>query len=213
MKFLISNIGNKIWLGGMLLIIFVFCFACQNAQTKNYNLPTTEGKIQNAAKKWIPGNYAGIEIGKSKKDDLDTKFGKPIWEGDEPLEGEEEDIQQALARNSGKRILLEYKNVGEMTGKTTVLIGEKNKIVQAIVLYPEISLTKEEFISKYSDDYVEKFSNESICAAIEKSPTEISTRKNTDSLEMLVFPEKGMYASLDENGKIDLIGFSLKCAN
>ena len=119
-------------------------------------------------------------------------------------------MQKALAAHLGKRILLEYKNVGEIDGKTSVLIGEKDKIVQAIVLYPITSFTKEAVTSKYGTDFVALNSDEPTCSAIESPSQKVSTKKN-ESSQLLVFPGIGMYALLNKAGKIDQIGFSLKC--
>lgn len=166
---------------GALLILAVFCFGCRNAQTKNNNFPTPKAEKSKDEKKWIPSGYSGIEIGMSTRDDVIKKFGNPVWEGEEELEGEEEDVQKALAERSGKRILLEYKNVGDMQGKTSVLIGKKDKIVQAIVLYPTMPFAKEALTSKYGNDFVELNSNEPTCSAVESPVQKVSTKKNESS--------------------------------
>lgn len=220
MKFTNAKIALRISAAGALLSIFVFSTACHNAQTKTYTSPTPETKKQADKRQWIPGVYSGIEIGKTTKEDLIGKFGKPFYEGAEALEGEDADVEKALARHSGKRILLEFKDVGGMNGKTSVFVGEKDKIVQAIALYPAKPFTREEIIERYGDAFIEKLSNESICSAVEKSPPrdyndnrKVSTESNANPPEMLVFPEKGMYASFDAEGKFDLLGFSLKCGD
>lgn len=97
----------------VLLVIGICCFGCRNAQTKDNSFPTPEAKRSNDARRWIPGDYAGIEIGKSTRSDVIKKFGKPFWESEETLEGEEADVQKALAANSGKRVLLEYRNINQ----------------------------------------------------------------------------------------------------
>lgn len=201
----------------------VKCELNSNNSAKNSSLPVTEQAKTNAARKWMPSSFSGIEIGKSTRDDLIKKFGKPVWEGDEELEGEEEEVQKALERHSGKRMLLEFKDAGGIIGKTSVMIGEKDKIVQAIDVYPATPFTKEEIISKYGGEFVEKYANDSICSAIEKpvhkdsigsgGDSRVSTQNNLNPLEMLVFPKIGMYAAVSADGKIDRIGFSLVCAD
>lgn len=210
MNNLLSKLIKNTFVISLVLMFSIFCFGCRDTQTINDGFPTVDLTKQNNVGKWIPGNYKGIEIGKSTRSDLIEKFGKPVWEGEEELEGEEEDVQKEIERNSGKRLLLEFKDVGGMEGKTSILIGEKDKIVQAVVLYPTMPLKKETLISEYGDDFVEKYTNETICAAVETSRQQDS-RRNNDDLEMWVFPKIGMYASFNEAGDIYFLGFSLKC--
>jgi hypothetical protein len=131
----VSRFSKNICTVAVIFAVSVFYFGCRNVQTQNNNFPTLKLQKSSGDRKWIPTGYAGIEIGKSTRNDVINKFGKPVWEGEEELEGEEEDVQEAIASHSGKRILLEYKDVGELEGRTSIFIGEQNKIVQAIALY------------------------------------------------------------------------------
>lgn len=218
MKLSIKQIGKSLGIF-VFITIFVGCLACRTAQTQVSApteitaSPTSEPLMVGEARKWIPGSYLGIEIGKSTRKDVIKKFGKPVWEGEEELEGEEEDIQKTIERNSGKRILLEFKNVGKMEGRTSILIGEKDKVVQAVGLYPTIPFTREAIILRYGDDFVEMYSNETFCSILEKSRPKITTGNATESLDSLVFPEIGMYASLAGTEEIDQMWFLPKCSD
>lgn len=212
----ISNTDIKLYFV-IVTIFFLFCSGCQNAETKINAFstptatPTPESRKSNEnAIKWIPTGYAGIEIGKSTGEDVIKKFGTPIWEGEEELEGEEEDVQKEIKNNGGKRTLMEFKDVGGLDGQISVYIGENDKIVQEIVHYPKQSFSKDWLLEKYGKDFIELYGSETTCSALE-------TKQKTDKAEankipeLLVFPRSGMYASLDKKGNIDRIGFSLTC--
>lgn len=199
------------------LMFLMFCSGCKNAETKvnAFPIPTASptpesSKSNNDKIKWIPGSYAGIEIGKSNREDVVKKFGKPIWEGEEELEGEEEDVQKEIEKHGGKRTLLEFKDVGGLDGQISVYIGEQDKIVQEIVHYPKQAFSKEQLLEKYGNVYIELYGSETICSALE-SKQKTSKAGTNETPELLVFPGTGMYASPDKQGNIDRIGFSLVC--
>ena len=215
-----SNFNVKLCFA-IVAMFLVFNSGCENAKTQvnTFSTPTVTPtasptpesiKSNDVGIKWIPGSYAGIEIGKSNRETVIEKFGKPIWEGEEELEGEEADVQNEIEKHGGKRTLMEYKDVGGLEGQISVYIGEKDKIVQEIVHYPKQPFLKEWLVEKYGKVYVELFGSETVCSALE-SNQKVTKAGRKEIPELLVFPGAGMYASPNKQGNIDKIGFSLTC--
>lgn len=199
------------------IAIFICCLACRNAQTEISSQPkiavspTAESQKVSENRKWIPGSYESIEIGKSTRKDVIEKFGNPIWEGEEELEGENKDIQKQLADHNGKRFMLEYRNIEVFDGRITFLYGERDKIIRAISLYPKDSFSKEVMIKKYGDDFIELNSNEKICSAINSS-RKASLAKKDEMPATLIYPQLGVLISLIEASQtVDRIDYLLTC--
>lgn len=83
------------------------------------------------------------------------------------MEGEEADVQAELNNHGGKRIMLHYKNIGEAQSVIDFYIGERDKIVQSIVIYPKQAFSKESFTAQYGNDFVGLNSDERICQSTE----------------------------------------------
>jgi hypothetical protein len=143
MNISISRFGKKICFGVVVFIVSAFCFGYRNAQTKSCSFVTPELRKSSDTRKWIPGSYEGIEIGKSTRKDAIEKFGKPVWEGEEEIDAEEEYLQKELERHGGKRFMLEYRDVKGFDGGITILYGERDKIVRAISIYQKVPLAKD----------------------------------------------------------------------
>lgn len=216
----IPKLCKKIWFI-IVVVIFLCGFGCRNSEIKINALSTSEGQSSNTVAsptpekqlpeiKWIPSGYFGIKIGKSTRDNVVKKFGTPSWEGEEQIEAEPEDIQEHIEKHGGRRIMLEYKNVGGFEGRVTVFYSEKSKIVNEILLYPEQPISKEWLTSKYGKNFIELYNDERICSALEHK-LRFEKKRIRESPQFLVFPEIGMYASVDGGESADLIGFSLIC--
>ncbi len=203
--------AKKVSIAVVILIISIFIVDCRNAQIRVDSFPTPALQKSIEARKWISTGYSDIELGKSTRDDVVKKFGKPLAEGEEELEGEEEDVQKEIKIHSGKLIMLYYENVGEPKSTLNIYIGEHDNIVRAIVLYPNEDISKESITSKYGEDFIELGLSEPICLATE-TMREKHLKKKDEILSKIVYPQIGMYVSLYEKGQeVNHIGFLLTC--
>lgn len=216
MKFPIKKIGQNLCIAA-LITLFVFCFSCRsaktqiNSQTKTNSASATESQKSGESRKWIPGSYEGIEVGKSIRDDVIKKFGKTVWEGEEVIEGEKEDLQKEYKKYGGKRFMLEYRDAEKFDGAVTILYGEKDKIVRAISIYPKEPMLKDSVIKKYGEDFVELNSNERNCLAIIPSREKRLKTKN-EIPSTLVYPQLGISISLNgDSQEVNRIDYLLTC--
>ncbi len=216
MKISVEAFGRNVCIVAF-TIIFVCFLGCRSAQTQITVAPKVEtsqtAKPQKTGEigEWIPGNYEEIEIGKSTRKDVIEKFGKPVWEGEEQIEAEEEDVQKEIKSHGGKRLMLEHRDIEIFDGGITVLYGERDKIVRAISLNPKEPLSKEVIIKKYGNSFIELGSNDNACSAIDSTREKDSAKKN-EMPSKLVYPQLGMFISLSGNSqKVDRIDYLLTC--
>ena len=216
MKISLIKSGKHLYISAF-VAIFICCLGCRtdqtqvNNQTKVTALPTVELQKNGESRKWSPGSYEGIEIGKSTRQNVIEKFGKPVWEGEEEIEGEEADVQNQLEAHGGKRLMLEYRNVEKFDGGITVLYGERNQIVRAVSLYPKEPFPKEIIVKKYGEDFIALNSNEEICAAVASSREKAPMMKD-ELPSTLIYPQTGMLISLIKtNQKVDRVDYLLTC--
>ena len=199
----------------MIIALLMSFIACQTAKTqietqsesaKEVSYPTPLAKNR----KWIPGSYEGLELGKSTKSDAVKKFGKIHWEGDEPLEGTDEENKKVLKAYGGKLQIVEFDNPTGFKGRITVVVRKKDGIIQTIMIYPEKFYSKESVGKKYGNNYIE-LSEKALtpCSAI-KGEHLITDRKEQVS-NLWVYPEKGMWAVVNKKGEITYMGLSVIC--
>jgi len=93
--------------------------------------------------RWKPGQYKGLIVGKSKYNDIVRIMGKPISIG--PMVERDESSKDPS-------LYIQYGNIGEFDGELAFVIGEKSRILFAIINYPSnLSLTSA--IAHYGDNY------------------------------------------------------------
>jgi len=203
------------------IIIIVFGGLTSNLLLqKSYNKVSSESMIANTQKareksvvsssdkrQWIPPTYLGLKFGKSTVKDVKRIFGKPEWEG--PPEGAPED--NSFSEDSEDEILLQYANVGEAKDYLDITVGKKSKVVKAIAVYSNSRPTKQEIISEYGLDFFEIESWEPMCIEKERQPGE--SHKKMKYPIALVYPNKGMYVSIQSDNRVNHIGYLVKCTD
>lgn len=178
------------------------CFNSHSDSSDSINRKSNSNSLTPNNKEWIPPEYTGLKLGKATEEDVRNAFGKPIWEG--PPE------EKAFGNDPEEEIWLGYENVAGVEGRTVMTIGEKTKILKAVALYPERARTREEVISEYGSDFFEIESSESMCINENYKKKEIKNEKHKYPI-VLVFPNKGMYVSINNDNKADHTGFLVKC--
>ena len=151
--------------------------------------------------KWQAGEYCGLIIGKSTKDEVRKKFGKPVWSG-KPEE-------KLIAAEHEGEIWYEYVNVGGLKGRTTIVVGARSEIVKAVILYPE-KMMQTQAIRLYGSEYIERAGKLGPCP----TPSEIREFKpprQTEYPVFLVYAHLGTYVSINEDKTVLEIGYLLRC--
>ena len=145
-----------------------------------------------------------MEIGVASRANVEQVFGKPSWEGPAEKEPVDEDGPDA--------ILLEYKEVGGFTGGTTLVLDAQTGKVKAISLYPQKPLPLEKLIRQYGERYIERESALGPCPTVE----ELRAFRPPEEREypiFLVYPQRGMYLSVEKNKVVSQISYLDKCGD
>ena len=179
------------------LVILVSQSGCQVAQKRENALPLPTATIVPSPsfealkpkenRQWIPGNYLGITLGKSTREDVIRKFGKPEAEGDEASLEEEAQFDEM-------GFTMSYKNiVGGLGRETDIVYRKKDQTVTEILVFPDKRLTEKEIIAKYGDNYLRVNSGDSMCAVIDGNNPKQPLPKEAEG--NMVYPELGMYVA------------------
>jgi hypothetical protein len=163
---------------------------------------TTGSTPQLPQRKWHLPTYLGLVIGKSTKEDVKRRFGKPIWEG--PPE------EKLIETDSEGELLYEYVNVGDIKGQTTIVLGARTGIVKAIEIYPQQVITLQEVFKRYGNNYIERPSNLGPCPTNEVVRN-FKPLKEREYPFFLVYPEEGMYISIQRDSTVLEIGYVMRC--
>jgi len=170
---------------------------------QTHNINNTTGASSSAQGEWHTPTYNGLILGQSTKSDVERIFGKPIWSGlpEEELIDDDED-----------ELLYEYKNVGNVIGQLTVVLGARSKLVKAVDIYPQQSITIRQIVEQYGDKYIERESELGPC------PTEMELRNFKPSPKreypiFRVYPQLGMYIAISSDNTVSHIGYLARCPN
>jgi hypothetical protein len=154
-------------------------------------------------RKWRAPTYQGLVLGKSKKANVARTFGKPVWSGHP-----EDEFDHPVA----SLLSYEYENVGGFEGRTVVMMNRRTGVVESISL--SVSYQKPlplgKALEKYGSDYIERES------ALGPCPTakEIRNFKPPAKREypvFFVYPQKGMYISVEQGNNVREITYMLRC--
>lgn len=186
------------------LVLIVVTYWCAAAKTTSTATQHTAGASPSACsinRKWHIPTYQGLTLGKSMKIDVERRFGKPIWSGapeekltDDPSEDE---------------LLYEYENVGGVKGRTTVVLGERTGVVKAIDIYPQ-QLSMKKVIEQYGKEYIERESSLGPCPSEDEIRNFRPLREREYPI-FLVYPQLGMYISVQKDGTVLEIGYLVSC--
>ena len=181
---------------------------CLGAMTRMSSRPTQElrGQATPAQQvhqgKWHTPTYLGLTVGKSTKADIERKFGEPVWSG--PPE------EKLVEADEEEELLYEYLNVGDIVGRTTFVLGARSGVIKAIEIYPQQDVTLQEVIRKYGSSYIERPSNLGPCPT-DREVSEFKALKEREYPYFLVYPERGMYISIQKDGTVLEIGYIIRC--
>ena len=151
-------------------------------------------------RKWIAPTHFGLTLGRSKEGDVKQIFGKPVWEGEnneKVFEGEEDEL------------LLQYVKVGELKDNIDNIVGKTTRLVKAIAVYPLERGTKNEVIESLGPDFFEIESSDSMCITRDRAIGESKVKLHYPIA--LVYPNKGMYVQIREDGRVGHVGYGMKC--
>ena len=154
---------------------------------------------------WHVPTYQKLKLGKSTKVDVERAFGKPVWSGHPIYEEPEGEVKDEL--------LYEYENVGGFNGRTLVYLDARSGVVKAISLYPndQRPISLEQVIEKYGREYIKRGSKLGPCP----TPKEVRLYGGAKEHEypvFLVYPQKGLYVSVNRDNRIQEIGFLVRCS-
>jgi hypothetical protein len=153
---------------------------------------------------WHVPIYQGLKLGKSTKADVERAFGKPVWSGHPIYNEPEGEVKDEL--------LYEYQNVGGFDGRTSVYLDARSSAVKAISLYPDYRrpISLEQAVEKYGGGYIERGSKLGPCP----TPKEVRVYGGDKEREypiFLVYPQKGLYVSIDRDKRVQEIGLLVRC--
>jgi hypothetical protein len=192
----------------MVTNVYIFEYACGKKPIRNgrtNSLLPENAEVTNSAQqqkvKWIPANYRGLKLGQSTYQDVKKIFGEPNWEG--------QNEENTFDEDSETEILLQYNNQGAGKEAADIVIGEKTRIVKAISVVPYPEMTRQEAIEKFGIDYFEISSGESIC--LNGNQKRGASERKLNYPVLLVYPEKGMYVSINSQNKVMHTGYLYKC--
>ena len=153
---------------------------------------------------WRVPTYQGLKLGKSTKADVERAFGKPVWSGHPIYEEPEGEVEDEL--------LYEYENVGGFNGRTSVYLDARSGVVKAISLYPNYQrpISLEQTIEKYGRGYIERRSKLGPCPT-PKEERLYGGAKEREYPAFLVYPQKGLYVSVNRDNRVQEIGFLVRC--
>ncbi len=152
--------------------------------------------------KWIAPVYLGLKLGTSTKTEVKSLLGEASYEGI-PEEN------TFLDEREGE-IEMEYKNPLSVDGVILITVGMKSLKVKAISYYPNNPKSREEIIAKFGSHFFEVASYESMCI---KTNHQMGSnfKKLNDYPISLVYPNQGMYVSIQDQNLVSHIGYSFKC--
>ncbi|MEK6324768.1 MAG: hypothetical protein AABN33_24260 [Acidobacteriota bacterium] len=150
---------------------------------------------------WRAGSYRGLRLGRSTETDVMQVFGRPAWKG--PPE------EKLIDSDPEMELLLEYRNVGGVKGRTTIVIDARTRIVKAIDVYPE-HLTRGRAISLFGGNYVVRDEGLGPC------PREERIKQSKPSAQRkypiwLVYARRGLYVSVNKDDTVLEIGYLARC--
>jgi hypothetical protein len=131
---------------------------------------------------------------------VEKTLGKPVWSGTP-----EEAI---VEENRENELWYEYDGAEEFQGRTTVVMNSKG-VVTAVLVYPQ-KLFLDRALRLLGSNYLRREGKMGPC------PTEAELRQSkvstvSDFPYFLVYPEQGMYISVEEDNTILEIGYLLRC--
>jgi hypothetical protein len=152
--------------------------------------------------KWIAPIYLGLKLGESTKTEVKSLFGEPTYEG-VPEEN-------AFLNEREGEIEMEYRDLPSVDGVIVITLGKKSLVLKAVTFYPNNPKSREEIVAEFGSDFFEVASHESMCI---KPNSQIGSNfKHLNEYPIaLVYPNKGMYISIQEQNLIAHIGYSFKC--
>jgi hypothetical protein len=162
------------------------------------------GIVVAQSRRWQVPTYRGFKLGKSTKADVERAFGKPVWSGHPIYEEPEGEVKDEL--------LYEYENVGGFDGRTSVYLDARRGVVKAISLYPNYQkpLSFNDAIAQYGNEYTERGSKLGPCPTA-KELRGYKPQHGREYPIFLVYPQRGMYVSIDRDNKVQEIGYLLRC--
>lgn len=149
---------------------------------------------------WHSPAFHGLTTGKSTKADVRRVFGQPLWEG--AAENEELDGGEA-------QLLYEYIDVGGMRGRTSIYFNARTGVIESISLYPQ-QLFLKHILAKYGSDYFERASKLGPCPTAEEIH-DFRPPKEREYPYFIVYPQRGMFVSIQEDGAVLEIGYRSHC--
>lgn len=150
---------------------------------------------------WISPTVFGLRLGSARERDIRKLLGKPWWEGP--------NVEKAYPNDPEDEILLQYNNVGEEKDDVDFAVGKKSRIIKSVAVYPTRRQTKQEVLAEFGSEFVEIESSESMCVSEKRLQSE---GKNSPQYPIvLVYPSRGMYVMLNEDQRVNHVGYGMKC--
>ncbi len=164
----------------------------ENKPSKNSTLTQNFPAKKNPV--WIPGNYKGLQPGKSTEKDVRRIFGTPK-EIIHPEDGEDNPIESKL----------DYVYEEE----PQIIIDKKSGIVEEIWGGNDV-FTFKEIIGKYGNDFYEIEFKKKGC--IFKEFKDFKDKKSNDYPIYFAYPQNGFYFAVDQKNDLVAFQYVAKCA-
>ncbi|NNE67397.1 MAG: hypothetical protein HKN33_12590 [Pyrinomonadaceae bacterium] len=150
---------------------------------------------------WVRPTVNGIVLGKFKHQDVIDLLGKPM---------SEEEIQQFEVPEEEWEDAMNYRlKIDGIDGWVGVIYKSKSTLVTHIELVPEVEMNKKEAIEKYGPDYFVTSNNDSKCIPVSRKNREY--RGKPEYPISIVYPKRGMYVGIREDGSVMHINYTDKC--
>lgn len=154
--------------------------------------------IDSNLRKWITSEWNDIKPGITKRSEVIERFGEPKWAGKNAEKVYPEDSEEQL---------LQYRNIQNF--HIDIIVDDAANLVKALTLYPAEPLTRERITKEYGTDYFEIESSESLCIDSDRAPG--PSGKPLSYPVALVYPNKGLYISLERGDRVNHIGYLVRC--
>jgi hypothetical protein len=158
----------------------------------------TQGHVQ-----WKRGTYQGLTPGQSSRQDVEKVFGKPGWEGKPEAEPGDEPTDD---------VMYDYKNVGGLKGRTSVIFDARSGLVKVIYLYPQ-GLTMEQAVAQYGKHYVKRGKGLGACPTADDVRESRRQPPPDEYPIFLVYPQSGLYVTVQSDNTVLEVGYLADCSS
>jgi hypothetical protein len=173
-----------------------------HTQTIDVALATPQVDIS----KWVAPTVLGIKVGESTEKDVHKLFGKP----DDEYPNRAED--KVFEKDVEDEVVQDYRTLKDANGQLVVILGKKSRVVKAVSLYPNATISLNEVISKYGEIFVQMEYSDSYCVKDGRKSGVVDVAMTYPFV--LVYPSLGMAIDIRNYGKGIYVGrfdYMMKC--